>query len=540
MCIVLAEGGRAEVDIVVSKTADRVVRFAAKELRSYLKKISGADFRIIKREILTRTRSKPSIFITINSNPSDIDSFSIRSKDGHIVINGDKSRSALYGVYEFLEMLGCRFIEPGREIIPGIQKLSASPGNREYTAAFPLRNIFRVQIVKSRTARYEGLEPVHHLPQIDWMAKRRLNHYVFYIDYYRYDLWEKYKHLVLEDLLDRGFEIEVTHHSMHYFCPPDENHDYGGFGPSTYRSTHPDWYEGSQTKFQKPEVQAVIRERYLEYVERNPELTKIGIWPADAPMNASTDDFLRFWNTMGKALAEKFPSKQLSILSYFEILKPPEKIVPESNLHCWFCPISANYHYPMEEEMNRRNIAYMKAWIRKMPPERVACFEYYGWQSLLTPMGVKMKKDLTAYRRINLGGIYGWAGFTANILGTGFRWSKDFYVLSHLLWNPDGDVSSIETVWAEGVFGPAAKDILDFFETLKKQHNREKEEGLVGEQPWISLDLLHRVQKILASARRKAADSETARRIDLLERLAGNGCTEEVLREPRKGVYSYY
>lgn len=104
------------------------------------------------------------------------------------------------------------------------------------------------------------------------MAKQRLNHYVFYVDYYRYDLWEKYKQDILDTLLDRGFDIEVSHHSIFYFCPLSEDVDFGNYGSSTYQQNHPDWFTNRQARIELPAVQEVIKERYFEYLRRNPEL----------------------------------------------------------------------------------------------------------------------------------------------------------------------------------------------------------------------------------------------------------------------------
>ncbi len=551
MRIVLAENKRARVDIVISPSADRVVRFAASEMRTYLNKISGADFRVIEKDNSSAS-SRAAICITADSAAGGkaADAFAIETKAGQVLIRGDKGRSALYGVYAFLESLGCRFVEPGRETIPSARTLVTAAINRKCAAAFARRNIFRIQIFGSKTAEYDGLEPANHFPQIDWMAKRRLNHYVFYVDYYRYDLWMKYKHLVLDALLDRGFDIEVTHHSIHYFCPPDENHDYGNYGPATYRRTNPGWYIGEQTRIEKPAVQNLIRDRYLEYLRKNPELSMVGLWPDDTSMNSSyrglspTDGYMRFWNNMAKALAAEFPQKLLSILAYWELLKPPQKVVPASNLHCWFCPIDANYMYPVADnklsrknfrttgtlETNSKYLELLKPWIRKMPPGRVSCFEYYGWQGPLTPLAGKMKQDLSLYRDLKLGGVYGWSGFTLNLMGADCRWARDLYVFSNLLWNPDQNISALETEWAQGVFGKAAPDILDFYSTLKQAHDKETRKGLLTRAAWVSLDLLHRLQKILAAARRKADAPEARGRVDLLERVACQGCTEKVFR----------
>ena len=62
-----------------------------------------------------------------------------------------------------------------------------------------------------------------------------------------------------------------------------------------------------------------------------------------------------------------------------------------------------------------------------------------------------MVKDLAVYRDLGVGGIYGWAGFTHNVMGQEYRWAIDLYALTELLWNPKADLRAAEPNWAAGV-----------------------------------------------------------------------------------------
>ena len=551
MNFLLAKNGEAKADILIPPEADRVIRFAAKELCSYLAQISRGDFCIREAQpgsifpqknilCLVGAEEDVNVSLTPSFKHGANDAFVINADATGVRIQGNNSRSILYGVYELLEKLGCHFIEPGTEVVPTLPCLDIAAMNLESTAEFPLRNIFRIQILKSKTAAFQGLEPEHHLPQIDWMAKRKLNHYVFYVDYYRYDLWEKHKHHILDALLDRGFDIEVTHHSIYYFCPPDETYDFGDWGSATYRSEHPDWYEDDQLKIELPDVQKLLEERYMTFVRRNPELSIIGLWPTDGGMVGGSEAYLKLWNKIARTLSREFPEKKLSILAYREILDPPKGIKPEPNLFCWYCPIESNYMYPMSEAGNDKYLEYMKGWIDLMSPGHVIAFEYYGWQSELTPFTEKMKADLEIYHELGLAGVYGWAGFTFNIMGTNFRWSRDLYAFSHFLWNPNQDLAPLEAEWAKGVFAAAAPQVQKFYQVLKQTHDREKQLGLLSQKPWISMELLHELQKILAEARSKAGTPEVKYRVDLLEQLVGRACAATIWREQPSGIYSCF
>jgi len=458
----------------------------------------------------------------------------------------------LYGVYAFLERLGCRFVEPGIEVVPSLPTLTVEAGEIREKSSFPLRNIFRETVAKFRETdankkifQFDFLDPEKHVAQIDWMAKRRLNHYEFYVDFYRYDLWEKHKHSVLQALLDRGFEIEVTHHSIHYFCPPDENHDFGGYGPETYQRNRQEWYLpafecGSrgrwQTRIEIHEVQEIIIKRLLEYSRRNPEVGIIGLWPDDIPMNkpyknlSVTDGYMKFWNLAGDVLARELSGKKLAVIAYFDLKTPPKNVIPRQNLHCWFCPMEENYMYPIENKRNRVFLNDLEGWIKAMPSHQVGIFEYYGWSTPMTPFREKMKRDLIKYGEIGLGGMYAWCGYTYNILGQDYRWALDLYVLTHLLWRPHANLQTHEEDWANAVFGNAATYVLEFYDFLKKAHAKEAKNGLIDRHPWADLETLHKAQAILAVARTKAVSPVGKRRVDLLEKTLANSCSEKIRR----------
>ncbi len=561
--LTLSTNGQALATIVVPAAADRVVRFAAAELVRYLEQMTGAAFKVQEaRE--GATVPAPAILIgaggrlmalgaTCAPEAGELDSFTMSTRAKRLYLWGNRSRAALYAVYAFLGTLGCRFIEPGIETVPSVEELKVTPLRRRETAGFALRNVFRTSIEPRPEAPFPFLDPELHLPQIDWMAKRRLNHYEFYVDFYRYDLWEKHKAPILEALLDRGFDLEVTHHSLHYFCPPDENHDFGGYGPETYLRNHPDWYLpahecGSRGRWQTnvgiPAVQEVVFERYLDYCQRNPELKIVGLWPDDVPMNAPyqglsrTDGYHKFWNRLARLLEQRFPEKLLGTIAYFEIIDPPQKVTPASNLHCWYCPISLQYMYPVTDQRNRDFLTGLGEWCTKMPPGRVPVFEYYGWLMPMVPSRIKMVEDLPVYRDLGVGGIYGWAGFTQNVMGQDYRWAIDLYALTELLWNPKADLRGAEQAWATGVYGPAAEGVLEFYRLLEDRFRQETRQGLSSGFQWLPLDLLHQAQERLAVARAAADTPERCRRVDLLEKWAAYACTNEVWREgpPRKYV----
>ncbi len=529
-----------------SPSADRVSRFAARELAAYLERMTS---RTVAVQASDAAPNEEAILVGGRIELGG-DCFARRWENGRLSLLGSNGRSVLYAVYELLESLGCRFIAPGIETVPHLDALTLPAGNHEEAAAFAVRNIFRTAQCFRQNVPFDFLNPDFTIPQLDWLAKRRLNHFAFYVDYYRFDLWEQHKHLILDALLDRGFTIEQSYHSIHYFCPPDENFDFGHYGDASYRVHHPDWFlpahevgrGGWQTRVELPAVRDLITERYLDYAKRNPELEIIGLWPDDIPMNSPVagenpaDGYLPFWNHVAAALGEEIPGKRLGIIAYFELIRPPRRERPAANQQCWFCPLERNYQYPIAHEQNRHWLAPLEAWSDLCAPGQLGIFEYWGWAVSLIPFRHQAREDFRRYRDLQVGGIYGWAGFTPDILGRESRLALDLYVIAHQMWNPDADVRKLEEEWVTGMYPGAADQMLAVVDTLAKAHREEAERGIayyfdwIGSYRWISLETLRIVQPMLADARLQAESEAIARRIDRFELICAQGATDSVQR----------
>ena len=239
---------------------------------------------------------------------------------------------------------------------------------------------------------------------------------------------------------------------------------------------------------------------------------------------------------MADRLAEECPGKELSILAYIGLMRPPQIMTRRPKLHVWFYPIRSNCMYPIADPHNHGYLDQLRGWIEKMPPLSVNCFEYYGWKPLLTPFLSKMKQDLDSYHALGVGGIYGWCGFTYNLMGTQYRWSRDLFGLTRLMWNRGCDLNQAEREWAEGVFGEGAPEVLEFYRLLREQHRKECEIGLRDSGPWISMELLRRLMVRFQPARDKNLTEKTAE----ASRSAGTACRQwRDLRDRTRGAVRY-
>ena len=103
--------------IVIPEQSKYAEKFAAEELASYLKEMTGAELQIVTdatpaygREFVIGATSRK-LESTLAEKPKTIEGFTIESQGNSIYIKGNSPRATLYGVYDFLDKeLGVRFL----------------------------------------------------------------------------------------------------------------------------------------------------------------------------------------------------------------------------------------------------------------------------------------------------------------------------------------------------------------------------------------------------------------------------------------------
>jgi hypothetical protein len=152
--ITIAEKGKAAADIVIPAEPSAYVRFAAGELKYYLDKMSGGDFKITDSPLspvkIHLGKSPAAAAMGLNPESLKEDSFFISAGGNDIFIVGDDNpaaekvslfhmfhdeprRGTILGVYDFLESLGARWPAPGaeNEFVPWKDSLKIPEGTQK-------------------------------------------------------------------------------------------------------------------------------------------------------------------------------------------------------------------------------------------------------------------------------------------------------------------------------------------------------------------------------------------------------------------------
>ena len=360
--------------VVIPEKATKREIFASEELKKYLVKIfagiqieTAIDSKIIdgnkiliggpEHNKLTATYISKTDFDAIVPGPEGmyIKSFG----DDTLILAGssknvnENERGTLYAVYELLEhYIGCSFaayVNPeiaGGEYVPVLDSIDLTDIAYIKAAA---DNTYRTAITEYHGRSHENVLNSYF---IDWLAKNRYNRMLLWVRSY-----EKLKELGLVDEIEkRGLVLTVGHHdAIPTFLPRDGN----DFFPEKYYQTHPEYYKLLEdgTRFyseerwhfgawclcsRNKEVHQVLANNVMEWIEQNPTVDTIALWPMDGkrPMccceecrkYSDVENYVYAQNEIAKIIGKKYPHIKIDMLAYAGLFNCPDGLQLEPNL----------------------------------------------------------------------------------------------------------------------------------------------------------------------------------------------------------------
>ena len=506
----LASDGHSKYTIIVATDADQVERFAARELQRYIELIADARLEIVTLEDKNPTPGwHADAIIAIGRNrltepfieeadlAKERDSILIRSLQQSLILVGSNSRSTLSAVYDLLERLGCAWIRPGPhgERIPRLRELDLPAQNVTHTASLARRNVFVTDELPSAQ-------------DIDWMAKRKLNHFEAYLTY-RFDIWETLKDGLIQKITERGMSIEVTNHSHSFWVPP-----------ARFAKDHPEYFalvDGERLidRRNRPyggdpphlcvsnaDVVRIVASGMIAYLKANPEVATLGLWPndnidccqcdgcvaMDGPHHIYARRGLLFNNRVSELVSEKIPDRKIAALitSAWKSDKQedvPTDVRPASSAFLWFAPINACYRHSIADatcSINKSVREYLERWLRIFPPNRVGILEFYDadWGAGFAhpgyePMTQRLSDDMKYYVRAGIAGIYAWPGMGHSILGFRGQHELTINAFAELAWDAERDLWEIVSDYCKATYGAAWKAMVEVYREIDNATRNE-------------------------------------------------------------------
>ncbi len=480
--------GVAAPVIVIGRKANEMEAYAAEEMASHLSAITSQPIKIYTEDeapegsvriVIGRTEKSRSL-VTDKTGPEQYvrevtpkgmtivggSAPPIRSKEGHTYL---QERGTLYGVYDFLEMLGVRWYRP-----------------EEWGTYLPKRKIISLPLGMHRSPppAFRGRSALKLFPSenkelaLKWNARQRLN---YYSPYRSFGPQERPQNR-FGDRLRVGLG-----HGHNHVIPPE-----------TYLQSHPEYFAlvngkrgdpGSgrvpQLCLGNPALQDEFARRVIEFARANPEVECIGIDPEDGTqlglrmcvceLCVAMDDpvhpdwmsnrIFTFSNIIAKRLAEAVPGAKVGLFAYSSHTRPPTRVSQlEPNLMIAIANINAwsDHSKPLTAPDNQPNanlLQLIKEWSEiATHPLWMREYSSYGWKGPF-PSYRLLKTRISGYRDLGIEGFV-WPGepdrATQMLL---------LYFKAQLQWNPDLAVERELEAFYQNYYGPAA-------EPMKAYHER--------------------------------------------------------------------
>ncbi len=326
VAVVLAQRGQPSFEIVLPGGASPAEEFAAEELRRTLYAMIGPGARLCgsaepsaARLFLNVPEAAERAGIDTAGLALGREAFHLETRGNDLYILGGGPRGVLYGVYDLLETLGCRWFTPEISNIPRRPSLALPALNKTGAPAFENRDTFNS----------ECRDPL-------WRVRNRMNG------------WSTPTPEYMGGNVDYcGFV-----HTFYALLPPGE-----------FFAAHPEYYSlvGGQRRadmaqlcLTHPDVLRIVTGRVLELMRSHPRATIFSVSQNDCygfceceacravaeAEGSQSGLILRFVNAIAAETAKQHPDKLIDTLAYQYSLDAPRISVPHPNVRVRLCSIN--------------------------------------------------------------------------------------------------------------------------------------------------------------------------------------------------------
>ena len=512
----IVENGKAFCSIHIPENFYTVELFAAKQLAKYLKKVSGADFRILKGI----PESTPAIVLAEKNHLEEkrvmADESVMRFVDGQkLFLVGADTRAVLLCVYDFLHRdIGCIFAQTKIEYIPEKKTIEIKDDYFYYHQPF----------MNSRYILSHG-----DIYFIDWCAKVMMSHSVVPSEIKTPEFQREREiissdaaEIMLKESIEKRGEkgLSIGLHVFETIMPPskyfEQHPEYFAFDPDQKPDALHRIKNGRNSYgicWTHPEVKKIFIDYLLDFFKKYPYIKRLTFFPNDGqgpcfcdncrkieePWTGRTTkqlqytkNYVLFSADIAGAIAKHFPDVRLEIGSYDGHTELPDdfdQILPE-NIDVIFCIYERKWdraldNPPSDEEL-RRTLAqttissYEKDAIKytiypeifqKWKKHIKGNMRYYDYlTSTLGSMGMLFPVSRETIRTIKFlkkSGFYGYGSqwFNSKTIWTSYGLS--LYVTSWAAWDENVKWEDAAFEYCLALYQKAAQPMFDYYKTLE-------------------------------------------------------------------------
>ena len=510
----LFEGGRSAYSIVIGEAAAPTVQYAAQELQTWIREVSGAELPIV-----TEGKAGKSLSLVCEDGQGRDDAFVYTSEGGDIRFIGKSPRGTLYAVYAFLENeLGCRWYSSKVSVAPHKDRWSFRKLYCQEAPGIRIRDncVLDVRTNPVFSARMRNNFIQVPAPDGKGMVPGSAEGY-----------WGVHA---------LGTHVDVNKYfAQHpeYFCLRDGKR-YGGYGQPCL--SNPDVLEITIESVRK-----IMREQpdYLIYsVEQNDNLLFCQCDECQAlaeKYGGESGVMVWFVNQVADAVRDEFPDKFIGTFAYQYTRHAPKGIKPRDNVVIRLCSIECCLLHDYDGcEQNLDFLQDLKDWGGIAPHlyiwDYVTDFAQYcvpvaNWKTL--------QPHIRDFRDANAIGILEEGDYQT--VSCELRELRS-WLLSKLMWNPDADVDALIRDFTDGYYGPAGRYVREYLDLEDRILRREGIHGNCYVHPLDSMfteEFIREGRRIFAAAKDAVAGEQEL--YDRVETAEMPLCFLQMTKNPLQG-----
>jgi len=359
----VVQQGATRWKVHVPPTAGIVERFAADELKKYLRQMSGATL-----QETSEPDSSPVILVGLRKDLGDVsftppksgfDGYAIHITPERIILAGDNPRGVLYAVYDLLEQAGCRWWHPtldpkDPEVVPEKKDIVFAAGTKSESGRIELR-------VYNGSAFFFWIHCDRILPQIDWAAKNRFNVISWQAHHEPGSVQKELEQMrdcgALDEMDKRGLSLHGPCHSFPFFLPTekyfDEHPEWFGLRDGKRRPNGGEWPAVNYCWSNK-EANTEFIGNVVAFVKQWPQLKILNMVPIDGGIVCQCDKcqerggsnlIIELFNRIADRLEETAPDVTLeTVCGYGPMDKPPQGSQPNGKWQAVYAHWGRNHH----------------------------------------------------------------------------------------------------------------------------------------------------------------------------------------------------
>lgn len=526
--LTLTRNGESDYVIVIPKQATAVEQTAARELRDYLAKVTGAVLPVVADVELPEDKSRivlgdgvvtRTLVPEFDSARLSPDAIVIKTVGRDLVMAGHPRRGTLYAVYTFLEdTVGIRWWTADETHIP-----------KRPTLTVPLLDIAYAPKIADRATRYlqlsDGCFTNHSLVTEDeqsamgiFSARMRLN---------------GHDHYTIPDESGGPNGLIGWVHTFYQI---------NGLLPVLdYFDEHPDWYslidgqrrrKHSQLCLTNEEMRQEMVRVVKQRIRATPGATMISIsqndWHGycecekckalDEREGTHAGTLIHFVNAVAEEVEKEYPGILIETLAYQYTRKPPKHVRPRHNVVIRLCSIECSFVETLAAGKSDANVSFredLEGWATISPQlyiwDYVANFRGY---LLPHPNFHVLAPNLRYFVENKAIGIFE-QGDSGCRVGDFVRLRA--WYLAHLLWNPDADERQLLEDFMDGYYRAAGPHLVEYIQLMSDAGRRA---GIPircftnDTRGWLTLSDMNRAAKLFdRAAAAVAGDPVLAERV---------------------------